>query len=445
MKLNIRTTQSGYAVGFKGKDYPVQFPSSIWQGFPKGVKEPFVDNMGFMQTMELPLLFSKSSISYNINEPFLRAIYFKAVMQHLPFSSDIDRKPVKEEIKKFLNIKYKFAGPPKIPEYKFEVEDKSIVPLTFGKESMLSYALCEELGLDPIGVAVLESGLPIENNHRRSLIGRFSREFKAKIHTICDGTVLLSDYQHHKMPKTQFGYANTLSGYALINLPFNFTYKARYTILGNEQSCNDSYMTSDGFRGFPVYDQSFSFTKQCDVITKAMSNGSVSVVSLVEPLQELAVMKIFHSRYKKYSRYQMSCFPDDKKSSASRWCHHCSKCARISVFCKALGIDEKSIGITEDMMSKSKLGCFGIFGSPDGDVSFDISNLGRDEQLFSFYLAYKNGSKGYLIDRFRDSFLEEAKSREDELYKKFFGFHSTHTIPESIRHELRSIVAEELL
>ncbi|MBI4439641.1 hypothetical protein HY638_01605 [Candidatus Woesearchaeota archaeon] len=445
MNLKIRQTQTGYSIAYDGKEYPMSFPKNIWQAFPKGVKDIFTDNMAFMETIEMPVLLSEDTCEYNIPEPFLKSVYFKALLQHIPFSSDVDNKPAAERIKKCLKVSYQFSGPMRVPGKNFDTDERAAVLLTFGKDSMLSYALCKEIGLNPVAAAVFEGGLPVENSHRKKLIDRFNREFRANVHIIKDSTVPLGDYSHHGLKKTQFGYSNALSAYALVMLPLNSYYRARYTVLGNEQSCSDYYITKDGYRAFPVYDQSSMFTKQCDLITKAMSAGAVSTLSVIEPIHELAVMKILHSRYPKYAKYQMSCFPDDHKGGKSnRWCQHCSKCARMSIFCMALGIDLKNLGITEDMLSRDRAGLFSLFGSAKGDVSFDISGLGRDEQLFSFYLACKNGAKGYLIDRFRQTLLREAKSREDVLHKKFFGVHPSNTIPGKLLPALKSIYREEL-
>ena len=68
----------------------------------------------------------------------------------------------------------------------------------------------------------------------------------------------------------------------------------------------------------------------------------------------------------------------------------------------------------------------------------------RDEQLFAFYLAYKNKNKGYLIDKFKKKFLKEALAREDELYNKFFKVHRAASIPTKIKRDINSIYKEEL-
>ena len=443
MNISTTITNKGYTILWNGKRFPVVYPHLVWKKMPTETTHILVDNLAYIQTSEMPYLLNEGQIEYNSGEPFLRPIYFKGELQHLPFACDIDHTNAFSALKKFLKIKYSFSQPMKLPSRSFRTEEKAIISLTFGKDSMISYALAQELELNPVGVAALEGGLPFENAHRQVLMKKFSKEFHTNVHAITDGTVDLCDAKYHNI-KTQFGHANTLSGYALLLLPFNHYERARYTILGNEQSCNDYYITKQKFKAFPVYDQTALFTKQCDIITKLMTRGSVSTLSLIEPIHEMAIMKILHHRYPHYAKYQMSCFPDDHADGkTNRWCQHCSKCARMIMFAHALGIDMNTLGISHDMLDRGSLSYFSLFGAK-GDVSFDISGCGRDEQLLAFYLAYKKGVRGYLIDLFKKRHYHEAKTREDELMKNFFSVHSMSTIPLHLRNPLKSILNEEL-
>lgn len=75
---------------------------------------------------------------------------------------------------------------------------------------------------------------------------------------------------------------------------------------------------------------------------------------------------------------------------------------------------------------------------------YDQSGLGRDEQLLAFYLAYKKGVKSGLMKEFARDYLLEARSREKELRQKFFGIHSTDTLPYELKTPLLKIYKEEL-
>ena len=71
--------------------------------------------------------------------------------------------------------------------------------------------------------------------------------------------------------------------------------------------------------------------------------GPPRIVSLVEPLQEIAISKILYQRYPEIAKYQTSCHTDNVHAKNNRLCGHCSKCAWIYTFMKALNFDPKSV------------------------------------------------------------------------------------------------------
>jgi hypothetical protein len=67
------------------------------------------------------------------------------------------------------------------------------------------------------------------------------------------------------------------------------------------------------------------------------------------------------------------------------------------------------------------------------------------EQIkFAYYLAYRNGARGYIMDKFKRKFLKDVAADEDRLYKEYFSIHSTELIPKKLRKRVVSIYKEEL-
>ena len=85
-----------------------------------------------------------------------------------------------------------------------------------------------------------------------------------------------------------------------------------------------------------------------------------------------------------------------------------------------------------------------LFSTKGAEDKYDKAPESRDQQLLAFYMAYKNGAKGYAIEKFKKKFLKEATAREDELYKKFFKVHPALTLTPKLRKEVTSIYKEEL-
>ncbi len=205
---------------------------------------------------------------------------------------------------------------------------------------------------------------------------------------------------------------------------------------------NFSFYNKDGFLTYPAFDQTTIWTKQQDIMMKIMTSGKVTVMSVIEPLTNIAITTILHKRYKKFGKYEVSC-DFLNTTSEKRWCHNCSKCARLSIFMKANRIDTKIIGLKDNLLSKKHKKLYCLFDGKEVDC-YEKSREARDQQLLAFYMAYKNKEKGYLIDLFKKKFLKEAKSREDYLFKKFFSIYESVTIPNKIKNKVFSIFREEL-
>ncbi len=70
---------------------------------------------------------------------------------------------------------------------------------------------------------------------------------------------------------------------------------------------------------------------------------------------------------------------------------------------------------------------------------------GRDEQLFAFYLAWKNGDRSPLT--FRSSSRGSSTRRraaKTSSTRLFFGIHEAITMPEKIKNQTLSIYKEVL-
>jgi len=239
--------------------------------------------------------------------------------------------------------------------------------------------------------------------------------------------------------------SHLLTEYAFLLIPFLYNYGAKYLFFGNEQSCNQTYTSKDGYKCYPVFDQSVEWMQEINKILNIALGKKIHISSLVEPLHDMAIIKILHSRYPKFAKYQYSCFPDETAvNNFKRWCCNCSKCARLYIIFKALNINTKKLGFHNGMLSKNHMQFYSIFSS-DKDLSpYDSSGVGRDEQLLAFLLATKNKVKGELIDEFKKRFMKEVENREDELRKKFFSIHKSVTIPKKIKSKILPIYKEEL-
>ena len=166
-------------------------------------------------------------------------------------------------------------------------------------------------------------------------------------------------------------------------------------------------------------------------------------MSVIEPLNDIAVVYMLFKRYPDVAKYHMSCFVEIEAGRDHRWCMDCSVCCKMYLLIKASGFDPDSVGLSRNMLSDEMRSYFSLFGGVDVNT-YALTGRGRDEQLFAFYLAWKNGDQSPLVKEFENRFLDEAQAREDELYKTFFGVHESITLPRDVKNQVTSIYKEAL-
>lgn len=445
MHIHSRIHKNGLTLNLRKKSYSVKYPKRIWDGLSQGFKHALRNHLSFLSTIHLPFFLDTYRLVYDIPKPRFKGLFMSLMRRNIPYFADSDSVPAQKYFDVLERSQYLFEGQHNGGvDYDAQDSDRSLIGFTFGKESLLLYALSRELGMgcdlvyfaedDPFGY--------YENMHKRKLAKGFEKRY-SQLNFIENSLSLLRFYEHFDVEETQVGWTRLLTEYVLMELPLAAAFGSEYILLGNEKSCDDYYVSKEGYECNPSYDQSSEWTKSLNKLTQGLTDGAVETASPVMQLQELAIIKVLHQRYRDMGRYQMSCFTDDDYGKHDRWCHHCTKCARNYVMMLAAGVNPREVGFTRNMMGKSFAEYYSLFPEKTtAHTVYDVSGLGRDEQLLSFLLATENGARGRLIDRFRRGFMKEARAREDELRRKYLTVYRDH-LPKRFR-EARSIYKEEL-
>jgi len=445
LKIEARQTATGLEILFRNNKYEVSYPNKVWSDYPAQERNVLFDNLVYAATIHLPLTLSADEITYNTSAPIFQPYFFQNLVMDFPSCADVDQTKTSDLLRRFMNLKVHFRDRNiRFPNYEGDASpNSSIVSLSFGKDSLLTYAVCDEIGLNPQIVYLVEPSLTYEEKHKTVLAEQFFREFGVRLNKVVHTTGLLRDGIHLGVGKTELGWGLQSTEYALSHLPFAHKYRASYILFGNEQSCGAYYFDREGYVCYPAYDQSHVWTTEIDIMTQLMTNNKVRTMSVIEPLNDIAVMMVLNHRYPNVAKYEMSCFTETEAGRDYRWCQSCSVCSKMYLLLVALGIDPKRVGLKKNMMTKENRGFFSLFGGKTIST-YALTGQGRDEQLFAFYLAYKRGDRSDLVREFSERFLEEAKEREDELYQLFFGIHESITMPPKIRDKVVSIYREEL-
>lgn len=436
MNIFFRIIEKGIKVRFNNENFCLTYPKEIWRIYP--YKNILLDNLAYVSTVNLPLVARKKRLVYNTGKPAIKKLVNKIILGNIPNSVEDYKSNTNKTIKRFLSIRYEFSSDIKTPRFRESLDEGCVIPFSCGKDSLLTLGVCNEINLKPVCVYVNDTVSPTENNLKLEHNKKISKEFGFKNIIIRNEIERLNDFEYWNKNETCLGYSHMTTGFCLLSLPIMYYFDKKYVVFGNQQDMNFSFINKDGYKAYPSFDQTDIGENLINKIIKKLTNNQADVFSVIKPLTNIAVTKILFNRYGNLAKYQISCDCLDA-SNERRWCHECNKCARLFLFMKAFGFDNKLVGL-RNLFRKEFIDYYSLFKKQD---CYEKSAESRDQQLLAYYLAYKNNNKGYLIDYFKKNYLQEAKEREDELYNKFFKVYDAN-IPNKIKNKVLSIYKEEL-
>ncbi|MBI3619720.1 hypothetical protein HY214_01065 [Candidatus Roizmanbacteria bacterium] len=447
LTVDAKITESGIEVFINADRFQIVYPKALWKATSRSTKELLKDNIAYSATIFVPQMLNIQEISYRTARPLSETFFYKNGIYDMPVCAQVDGRSSVDYVKRFFNTRFLFRDekiklPPGVSLARSgKKKKKALIPFSFGKESLLSYALAKEIGLEPILVNFIEPSHEYEFPHKKKLIAAFEKEMGLRVPVVRYGPGILR-YGRYWDLNTELGWGLHVTEYLLLALPFAKHYEVDYIILGNEQSCNDTYLDKEGVLTFRAgYDQHREWTSQQSLLISLAAGRSVEVISLVEPLYELAETRVLHHRYPREGKYQMSCFAIKPEAKNNRWCQNCEKCAYIFGMCAAYSRDLSPIGFTENLFDENHSHLYETFftrkkGSP---------NYGSQGELaLAFYLANKNGWTGHSIKCFQKELLTKIKPELASLKKEYLGIHKTTNIPAIFKKKVLAIFKEEL-
>ncbi len=446
LSIDATITKQGINIRINHESFPIVYPPHIWGRVPQSAKEILRDNFAYSSTIFLPQILNISEIQYNTARPLSQTYLFQNGIYDMTSSAEEDGRSSVDYLKRFFNTRYIFADqkistPSKI-DFSRKKNKKVVIPFSFGKESLLSYALARDLGLDPILVSIIEPSHTHEFAHRKRLIREFEKEHKTRVYTVLNNPGVVTKSGRAWGLSTELGYGLQATEYAMMAIPFAIAFDAYYLTLGNEQSCHDFYIDREGLLNYRSgYDQLREWTSQQGMLLSILSGKKMKVMSLVEPLYEIAETKVLQQKYSSIGRYQMSCFAISEDARARRWCENCYKCAYLYPMFAAFGIDTKRLGFTSSMFDKKRFRHYeSLFARQKGKYYYGRS----DELMLAFYLAAQAGHTGYTMDRFKKSLMPYVEKNKKRILAEYLGVHDTYNIPEVFKKKIMKIYSQEL-
>jgi len=440
MDLEFSEFRHGVKVKHKNKQYILKYPGDIWKNYSKSGGDFFIDNLAYLMTVVVPFVSRKNEINYNTNKPLFFNEINEVIRKSIPGAvMDYNHNP-KKVIKKFKSFDYNFKNKKiKKPKYNGKKKDKVILSLSFGKDSLLSLGICDELVLDPRLVYINDTVSPHENNMKLNFFRKICKENNFKGNIIINEIEHLNDFENWSMPESCLGYMHMVTSFCFLNLPVAYDHNAGWVVVGNERVLNRT-VDYNGKKIYPSFDQSLYWTRKLNDIVNVSSNGKVGVFSVLQSLYDSMLMRVLYKRYPHLAKYQISC-PCLDASEYKRWCHDCSTCTTNYLHLVALDEDPKKAGFEENLFEKKYMKFYSLFNGSEIDI-YEKIPLRRDEELMLFYQAMHNGAKGKLIDIFKKKYLKEYLEKEDRILRRFNRVYLPKTVPNKFAKKLVSIYKE---
>ncbi len=446
IKISSLVTSNGFRIGFgKNKKYGVKYQSKIFSSLSPAQAKILADNFVYARTRQLTFRLD-SGLAYDFSKPLMAAFTDYGINTDLGKIADLNKLSTKALLADFKKAKISFNLAKKsayLAPLKRSQSNQFILAMSFGKDSLLSYGLARELGLNLhlVFVKEMENLNSEEARHKNQIIKEFTKQEKLKLDYLYDNADEIFLAKELSKDIHEFDNTNGMLAFMLELLPLAYYHRAKYVILGNEANFMDSFINHDGHRAYPSFDQSIVYAKKHNQHLARLTKNNLQSVSLVEPIYNLAEMHLLYHCYPDLLKFVMSCSPE--KPNSERWCYDCPMCAKAFLYSWAVGGDPKLIKFSKDFFAQEYQGLYPLFAKKI-TRAYEKPKAVRDEQLLAFLLAYQNGAQGYLIDLFVRDYLSEAKKRAKSLRAKFFGIHPSTTIPTEFKTKLLNIYKQEL-
>ena len=298
-----------------------------------------------------------------------REIFVKKFLEHNPFlhGSVTQLPPVKLE--NYLSARITFKEPPPLPGMGFEKEKKGLpnwsvkpswhaVISSGGKDSLLTFGLLREIGVEVHPIFINESG-----RHWFTALNAY-RHFTANIPSTARvwtnaDRVFTWMLRHLPFVRRDFERMRsdeypvrlwTVAVFVFGALPILKKRGIGRLLIGDEFDTTNRV----SHRGITHYDGLYDQGRYFDnAMTRYFYHKAwgISQFSVLRPLSELLVEKILVERYPDLQQHQVSCHAAHKHGDRVRPCGRCEKCRRIVGMLMALGADPAKCGYTPEQIN----------------------------------------------------------------------------------------------
>ncbi len=288
-----------------------------------------------------------------------REIYVKKFLEHNPFQIAGFRPMQPERKSSYVQAELLFHDPVPEPLRGWETDRSRCAVMTSGgKESLLSFGLMDEIGIETHPVFVNESGrhwYTALNSYRafRSKMPRTARVWTNSDRVFPWVLEHFPFIRHNFLDIRADDYPIRLWTVAVFlfgALPLLRKRRIGLLLIGDEYDTTRRCR----FEGIPHFDGLYDQSRYFDLAMRSYFNckgWGIEQLSILRPLSELLVQKILVERYPELQHNQTSCHAASIEQNRSRPCGKCEKCHRIVGMLSALDADPTLCGYTADQVA----------------------------------------------------------------------------------------------
>jgi len=310
--------------------------------------------------------------------------------------------------------------------------EKSLVPLGWGKDSMVSIELLHDAkyNFDTVvfgKMDTVKTNVSNQLKEKNLLIQRMMSQNLFK----------LNDMQYYN------GHVPITGIIAFILYWSAYLYDYKYIIMSNERSADEGNMEWEGFEVNHQYSKSLEFERDLRLYTSEYLVESISYFSLLRPMYEYKIAQLFSEKCQKYFETFASCnknfFINSQKKHSGNWCLKCEKCAFVFLILSA-HLTEKDL---------IKIFWENLFLDKDlENTFFDLLWIGyhkpfecvgtNEESIYALYKYFESNTKqGRLYGMFEEKVLSKmSESDLFELWEKLTQVYSDDNIPIKVKTDI---------
>jgi len=301
--------------------------------------------------------------------------------------------------------------------YQLEKNNKCLVAVSGGKDSIVSVELLKEKGIDVTTVYTETQKESLLVNKVLELTGQKS----LKIRRLLDEKA----FDVHKYN----GHIPISAIYAFLAILYAVLYRYSYFVISNEYSSNFGNIKYKGETINHQWSKSSEFENLFTSYVDDFISKDVHYFSLLRPFYEIRIAEMF-SKYGKYFSYFSSCnrnFKINKTEGGGLWCGECAKCAfvftllsaflpkkkLVGIFNKNLYQDAKLRPIFKDILGFGKLkpfDCVGTFDETRAALCLASSKF-KNDLIVKTYLPKVKNPKAIVAEVFKTNISQNIPAQ----------------------------------